>query len=81
MCPRHEDDMLKKAAIAIATIIFVFVLLPALLFVAGVSVQEGCLICFEAEGRGGPFEAAVNLGIAVAFGWAGYKVFRRFVLP
>jgi len=73
--------MLKKAAIAIATIIFVFALAPALLFVAWISIQEGCLICFEGEGRGGPIEGILNVGIAAVLGWVGYKMFRRFVMP
>lgn len=73
--------MLKKAGAAIAIIIFIFVLLPALLFGAWIAIQEGCLICFEGQGRGGLFEAVFNLGVAAAVGWASYKLFRRLVMP
>lgn len=70
--------MLKKLAVTMATVIFVFVILPAVVFVAWLSIQEGCLLCFEGDGRGGLLEAAVNLTVAALLGWGVYKLIRRF---
>lgn len=57
--------MLKGAAKIILTVLGVFVLLPALFFVLIISVQEGCFLCFEGEGRGGMGELITNIALGV----------------
>jgi hypothetical protein len=73
--------MMRDTAVAVATILLVIVFVPALLFVASMAVQEGCLICFQGGDRGGLLEATLNVSIAAVLAWAGYKLFRRFVMP
>ena len=70
--------MLKKLAIFAATAVFVFLILPALVFGAWISIQEGCLLCFEGEGRGGALEAAFNIVVAALIAWGIIKLFRKF---
>ena len=55
--------MLKEVAKVLLTVVGVFIVLPALVFVAAISIQEGCLLCFEGEGRGGAGELLTNLGL------------------
>lgn len=70
--------MFKKLAFTVATIVLVCIILPAVVFVAWLSIQEGCLLCFEGDGRGGLLEAAINLVIAALLGWGVCKLIRRF---
>lgn len=57
--------MLKGAAKLILTVLGVFVLLPAFLFVVVISAQEGCFLCFEGEGRGSTGELITNIALGV----------------
>lgn len=68
--------MLKAAKVA-GLIIFVFLLLPALLFVAIISVQEGCLLCFQGDGAGGPWETGLNVALVGAIGLGLWIWFRK----
>lgn len=61
--------MLKGAAKALLTVVGIFLILPALLFVVAISVQEGCLLCFEGEGRGGTAELVTNLALGAVIIW------------
>ena len=66
---------LRTIAVALA----VLILVPTLLFVVVISIQEGCLLCFEGEGRGSVAEVATNVVLAALVSFGIFKAVRKYL--
>lgn len=55
--------MLKKVIEVLLVCIAVFIIFPVIVFITVISIQEGCFVCFDGDGRGGIIEKTFNFGL------------------